>query len=128
MDLLWKCTALGLVASLLGLALKKENGEQTLLLGLAAAAMILTAALGSLSGVEETIRRAGERGGLSPAYTVPVLKSLGISILGKLSAGFCRDAGQGTVAAALELMCVCAVLAVSLPLVQGLLDVVFAYA
>jgi len=128
METLWRCAALGVLAALLGLALKKENGEQALLLGLTAAVMIFLAALESFAGVEETIRRAGERGGLSSALTVPVLKSLGISILGKLTAGFCRDAGQGTLAAALELACVCAILTVSLPLLQGLLDVVFAYA
>ena len=56
MELLWKCAALGIAASLLGLAVRKEREEQALLLGLAAAAMIVTAAVQSLSGAEELLR------------------------------------------------------------------------
>ena len=37
MEVLWKCAALGIAASLLSLAMRKEREEQALLLGLAAA-------------------------------------------------------------------------------------------
>lgn len=128
MELLWKCAALGIAASLLGLAVRKEREEQALLLGLAAAAMIVTAAVQSLSGAEELLRRAGEQAGLTTMLTVPVLKSLGLALLGRFSASVCRDAGQASAASAVELATACAVLCVSLPLLQSLLELVFAYA
>ncbi len=128
MELLWKCAALGIAASLLGLAVRKEREDQALLLGLAAAGMIVTAAVQSLSGAEELLRRAGERAGLTTMLTVPVLKSLGLALLGRFSASVCRDAGQASAAFAVELATACAVLCVSLPLLQSLLELVFAYA
>ena len=128
MDFLWKCAALGITASLLGLTLRKEREEQALLLGLAAAALIFVSALQSLQGVEELLRRDGERAGLTAALTAPVLKSLGLALLGRFSADLCRDAGQALAAHAVELACACAVLCVSLPLLQSLLQLVFDYA
>ena len=128
MELMWKCAALGVSASLLGLAVRREREEQALLLGLAAAAMIFAAAIGSLQGTEELLRRAGERSGLSPALTLPVVKSLGLALLGRFAAQLCRDAGQAAAAAAVELASTCAILCVSLPLLQSLIELVFAYA
>jgi stage III sporulation protein AD len=127
MELMWKCAALAVSASLLGLAVRREREEQALLLGLAAAVMILASAIGSLKSTEELLRSAGERAGLSPALTLPVLKSLGLALLGRISAGICRDAGQAASASAVELASVCAILCVSLPLLQSLLELVFAY-
>ncbi len=119
---------MGITASLLGLAVGKERGEQALLLGMAAAAMIFVSAVQSLGETEALLRRAGERAGLTSALTIPVLKSLGLALLGRFSADLCRDAGQALAAHAVELACACAVLCVSLPLLQSLLQLVFDYA
>ncbi len=127
METLWKCAALGLTASVLALLARRHSEEQALLLGAAAAVMILLTALQSLESLGSLLRRAENGSGLGAEFTVPVLKSLGLSILGKLSAGFCRDLGQNAAASALELASVCAILCVSLPLLQSLLDIVFAY-
>ena len=127
MELLWKCAGLAITAALLGLAVKKEREEQSLLLGFCAAAMILTSALTGLGDVEALLRRASERGGLSPMLMTPVLKSLGLALLGKFTAGLCRDAGQASAAAAVELASTCAILCVSMPLLENLLDIVFSF-
>ncbi len=127
METLWKCAVLGLTASLLALAFRKQNEEQALLLGIGAAVLILLAALPRLGELMPLLRRAEERSGLTAEFTVPVLKCLGLSLLGKFSAGFCRDLGQSSTAAALELASVCAILCVSVPLLKSLMDIVFAY-
>ena len=125
---MWKCAALGVSASLLGLVVRREREEQASLLGLAAAVMIFAAAVGSLGDTEAVLRRAMERAALRPALMLPVLKSLGVALLGRLSAQLCRDAGQAAAAAAVELASTCAVLCVSLPLLQSLIELVFAFA
>ena len=114
-------------ASLLGLAVKREREGQALLLGLAAAGMILTAAIRSLSEVESLLRQATERADLSASLTVPVLKSLGLALLGRFTAELCREAGQNAAASAVELAATCAILCVSVPLLQSLLEVVFSF-
>ena len=127
MELVWKCTFLGVAASLLGLLLRRSGEEKTLLLGAAATAMIALACLRSLGEAEALFSGLWERSGLAPSLLLPVIKSLGLALLGRFSAGFCRDSGQGTAAQAVELASVCAILCVSVPLLQSLVDVVFAY-
>lgn len=122
---MWKCAALGLTAALLGLLLRKDGGEQAALLGMAAAAIITVEALGSLSGAEAFFRSTAERAGLKPALTIPVVKSLGLALVGKLGAELCRDAGQSAAASAVEFASVCSILCVSLPLLQELAEAVF---
>ena len=48
----------------------------------------------------------------------PVVKTVLLSILTKLTAEFCRSAGEGGLASAMELSGGAAVLAVSLPLIR----------
>lgn len=127
MALMWKCVAVGLTAALLGILLRKDSGEQAALLGLAAAAVITVEALGSLRDAEEFFRNASERSGLRPTLTIPVAKSLGLALTGKLGADLCRDAGQSATASAIELASACLILCVAVPLLRELAEVVFAF-
>lgn len=122
-----KCLAVGLTAALLGLLLRKSSGEQAALIGLAAAVVITLEALGSLRDAEEFFRNASERSGLRPTLTIPVVKSLGMALTGKLGADLCRDAGQSATASAIELASACLILCVAVPLLQELAEVVFAF-
>ena len=56
--------------------------------------------------------------GVSAALTLPVLKSLGITVVGRFSGEICRDAGQSAVASALETCSAAAALYAALPLVK----------
>ena len=127
MALMWKCVAVGLTAALLGILLRKDSGEQAALLGLAAAAVITVEALGSLRDAEEFFRNASGRSGLRPTLTIPVVKSLGMALTGKLGADLCRDAGQSATASAIELASACLILCVAVPLLRELAEVVFAF-
>ena len=127
MELLWKCAVIAVSASLLGLTLRRSGEEHGLLLGLAASALILLAALQGLTGVEAVFGSLWERSGLAPALTLPVLKSLGLALLGKLASGVCRDSGQTAAAYSVELAAVCAILCVSVPLLRSLAEVVFSF-
>ena len=55
---------------------------------------------------------------LGAALTLPVLKSLGITVVGRGSAELCRDAGQSAAASALETCSAAAALYAALPLVK----------
>ena len=127
MELMGKCLAVGLTAALLGLLLRKSSGEQAALIGLAAAAVITLEALGSLRDAEEFFRNASERSGLRSTLTIPVVKSLGMALTGKLGADLCRDAGQSATASAIELASACLILCVAVPLLRELAEVVFAF-
>ena len=68
------------------------------------------------------IDRLTDLAGISRAVFGPVLKATAIGLLTQIAAGFCRDAGEGALAGALELGGVLAILYVSLPLFSAVLD------
>jgi stage III sporulation protein AD len=96
MDILIRGAVIGIVASVIGLMIKKNSPEMALLLSVSAGVVILYFALSMLSGIKVFIQELADSAGLSPAILSPVLKNIGIAIAGKLTSDFCRDAGQAT--------------------------------
>ena len=125
MELLWKCAAIGVTAAALGLSIRKRSEEQAFLLGVLAAVTILCGILNAAEPLTGLVRTLEQRSGLASELLEPVLKSLGLSILGRLSQGFCRDAGQSAAASAIELATAFSILCAAVPLIEALLDVVF---
>lgn len=125
MDGLWKSAAIAVTAAVLALTLKKRSEEQSFLLGLLAAVLILGGMLNAAEALTSLLQKFARNGELLPGMLVPVMKSLGLAILGKLTESFCRDAGQSALASAMELATSCAILCAALPLLEGLSDTVF---
>lgn len=125
MDSLWKSAAIAVTAAVLALTLKKRSEEQSFLLGILAAVMILTGMLNAAESLTGLLQKFTRKGDILPGMLVPVMKSLGLAILGKLTESFCRDAGQSALASAMELATSCAILCAALPLLESLSDTVF---
>ena len=60
--------------------------------------------------------------GLSPQVVGPVVKTAGVAIVTRLSADFCKDAGEGGLASAVELAGTVLALAAVLPLMTAVVD------
>ena len=118
MELVWKAAVLGAAAALLGLLLQKTEPAQALLLGLAAAGAVLLLTLGLFRELRAVFEDLCREAGIGAALTLPVLKSLGITVVGRSSAELCRDAGQSAAASALETCTAAAALYTALPLVR----------
>ena len=122
---MWKCAAIGVTAAALGLSIRKHSEEQAFLLGLLSALIILCGVLSAAEPVADLIRTLQQKSGVSSELLTPIIKSLGLSVLGGLAEGFCRDAGQRAAASAVELATAFSILCAAVPLVDTLLDVVF---
>lgn len=119
-----KAAALALVACVSTLAMKKYAPEHALLLGVCTAGAICALALPVLGRVLELWREIAAAAELSGAVLTPVSKCVGLGLLTRLCADFCRDGGSSTTATAVELVgCVCALLAAS-PLMLMLLELI----
>lgn len=116
--------ALAVAAALCALVVKREAGGAALVLGLAAGAVILGQVLGAAEAVRALMDELGERAGLSPAVLDPVIKTLGIAILTRISSEVCRDAGESGIAAAVETAGAVLALWIALPLLRAVLDTV----
>ncbi len=124
MDIVIKAAAAAMIAVLCILLIKKSNQELALAAAIAVTAVICFAAVGMISEVIELLRYAIECTGLSAAVFMPVLKCAGIAIVVHISTGFCKDAGQNSIASALEIVGSAAALFTALPLIRSLLDTI----
>jgi stage III sporulation protein AD len=113
-----------LITVVLGLALKKQGKDITLLLGLAVCSMVLAAAAYYLEPVVELIHRLQELSGMNMEFLSVLLKSVGIGLLSEIAAMVCADAGETALGKAIGILATGAILWLSLPIMVALLDLV----
>ena len=119
MEAMAKLTAVGVTAVVLSAVLKKNTPELALLLALAAGLWMLALAAGGLGAAVELMEELAGQAGLSEALLEPVIKTVALSILTRLTAEICRSAGEGGVAAFVETAGTALALLAALPLVRA---------
>lgn len=102
-------------AAVVAALLKRTDKELALLLSIAACTVIFTAAASQLSLLVEQITAVATQS-LAADVLPPVLKAVGIAVVGQLAVNACKDAGESAMAYTVQLAAKIAVLAVSLPL------------
>lgn len=124
MESIVKIAAIAVAAALCAVTVRKQTPELAAAIALTAGALLLgltLPALESVTGLMETLR---ETTGIAPAVLAPVVKTVGISIVTKVTAEICRDAKEGGIAAFTETAGVACALFAALPLVEMVWKVV----
>ena len=119
MEAMAKLTAVGVTAVVLSAVLKKNTPELALLLVLAAGLWMLSLVASGLGAIVALMEELARQAGLSEALLEPVVKTVALSILTKLTVELCRSAGEGGVAAFVETAGAVLALLVALPLIQA---------
>ena len=119
MEAMAKLTAVGVTAVVLSAVLKKNTPELALLLVLAAGLWMLSLVASGLGAIVALMEELAQQAGLSEALLEPVVKTVALSILTKLTVELCRPAGEGGVAAFVETAGAVLALLVALPLIQA---------
>ena len=109
MEAMAKLAAVGVTAVVLSAVLRKNTPELALLLALAA----------GLGAVVELMNELAEQAGLSEVLLEPVVKTVALSILTRLTVEICRSAGEGGVAAFVETAGAVLALLAALPLIRA---------
>lgn len=124
METATQVAALAVIGAVCATVVKKQVPDLALVLSLCAAALVLTLGLTALGPIRTLMDTLAQRSGLSAAVLAPVLKTLGISILCRISSELCRDAGEGGLAVAVEVAGGISALLVCLPLFEAVLGLV----
>ena len=102
MDLMVKVAAGAITAAVLGVVLRKNTPELALLLALAAGLWMVALVADGLGAVVALMEELTSLAGLSEELLEPVVKTVALSILTRLTAEVCKSAGEGGVAAFVE--------------------------
>ena len=119
-----KIAAVAIAAALCAVVVKKQVRELALVLALAAGTVILTAALGALESVRALLDELAQLAGLEPAVLAPVVKTVGVAIITRVTVEVCKDAGEGGIAAFVEIAGSAVALYLALPLVRAVLSAI----
>lgn len=122
MDII-KITCLGLSALFIILLLRKLNSDYAMYVSLFINLAITFFSFGILIPVFNYIKELSYTTGFSNLYSI-LFKSTGICLLCSFAAEICRDSGEASIAARIELAGKCTLIAYSLPLIKE----VFGYA
>ena len=124
MALFWKAAAGLLIAGVLVLTVGRQEKDLSLLLGMGACIMAVTAGLSFLEPVLSFLRRLEELADLQTGVLPVLLKITGIGLVSEVGAVVLSDSGNASLARGLQLLGSCVILWLSLPVFEALLELV----
>ena len=119
MDGMVQVAAVGVTAALLAGVLRRGAPEFSLVLVLCAGAWMLLTAADSLGAAVALMEELSALAGLDEALLEPVVKTVALSILTRLTAEVCRASGEGGLAAFVETAGTILALGAALPLARA---------
>lgn len=119
MDGMVQVAAVGVTAALLAGVLRRGAPEFSLVLVLCAGAWMLLTAADSLGAAVALMEELAGLAGLDEALLEPVIKTVALSILTRLTAEVCRASGEGGLAAFVETAGTVLALGAALPLARA---------
>lgn len=124
MDGYLKAVAAALITAVLGLVLAKQGKDTALLLTILVCTMILSVSVGYLKTTLQFFETLERIVGLEGDHFRILLKVVGIGVAGEMASMICADAGNAALGKALQILGTVLILCLSLPLFQGLLDLI----
>ena len=121
---IYSIAAVGIVGALICVLLKQYRPELAILSGIGISVYILTGVIDLLFDAISFFKELTERSGLSSLAVQTILKCVGISLITEFASDTCRDAGETSLAARVELFGRVASLIVSIPLFKEFIELI----
>lgn len=119
-----KAVAVALITAVICLVLAKQGKDTAVLLTVLGCVLILGAAMGYLNTVLRFFDTLERIVGLEGDHFQILLKVVGIGMVGEMASMVCADAGNAALGKALQILGSILILCLSLPLFQGLLELI----
>lgn len=124
MDGFFQAVAAVLLTVVLGLVLSRQSKEAALLLTLGVCCMVVCVAVQFFEPVLAFWQQLRQVGQLDGDWVTILMKAVGIGLIAEIAALVCSDAGNASLAKAIGILSSAVMLWLSLPLLQGLLELV----
>ena len=122
MDLFWKTVGAALISAILTSLLERQNRDYSIMLTVAASAMVSIAAAKLMEPVLSYLGQLEALGNLSSDLLLSLIKVFGIGMTGEIAASVCNDAGNTSLGKELRFLANAAILYVSVPIYASLTD------
>ena len=122
MSMIYKTIGIAMTAIVLCLFVGKQNKDIAALISIAACCFILFSALGYLEPILSFIDDLTTFANIDRSFMQILIKSVGIGLISEIAALLCADAGNAALGKTIQIMAVCGILWLSLPLFSSLID------
>ena len=124
MEIFIKASAAILIAAIFSVILAKNGKDISILLSLSVCCMVLLLAGTYLRPVLDFVMNLTNLGELKPELINALLKITGIGMISQIVTLVCMDAGNQTLAKALQIMTSALILCLSIPLLEEMLSLI----
>ena len=118
-----KIGLIGIAAIFLAAPLRKEKGEFSMLIVLVAGMLVFVYALARMQTILAFLKELIDRLPRDEAYLTPPLKMRGCTNVAEFAANFSRESGYSSLAGQMELFAKLSIIALSIPELMYLVDV-----
>jgi stage III sporulation protein AD len=118
-----RVTGLAIASIILLALLRRVKPEIAIVLGVACAVIILMVAVSKLGELIGLVRDLVSGAGVNPGYAALLVRMIAIAFVAEFGADICRDAGEDSVARAVETVGKVMVLVLAVPIVRAVLEV-----
>ncbi|MBR2517595.1 stage III sporulation protein AD [Geobacillus stearothermophilus] len=115
---------LGLVATFLVVLLQEQKSSLSFLLTVFVGCTIFLLLVDQISNILLTLREMAEGAHIQMVYLEMMLKIIGIAYIAEFAAQISKDAGQGAIAAKIELGGKIVILALAVPILTAIIEAV----
>jgi stage III sporulation protein AD len=119
-----KVALIGVFVTFLSLLLSREKSEYGIVIGIGAGLLIFSLLLSQVGTVIGFLEELTGRLSIGDGYLGILLKLLGITYVAEFASSICRDAGYSSLAGQIELFAKISILALSIPTVTYILELV----
>lgn len=119
-----KIIGISLAGAVLSLLIKRQRPELAIAIPMLTAAVVLTICVPYLTEVIDGFSELADASGVTLPHMQIVLRIIGIAYICQFASDICRDAGEISIAAKIELGGKIIIIAVSMPVINDLLALV----
>lgn len=124
MDEVIKIIGIGLISLIIVIIVKQYRPEFAIYISLIAGVLILSIAMGKLTSIINLLQSISNKAGINNEFLAILLKITGIAFLSEFAISICKDSGEGAIASKVELASKVIIIAMSLPIISNLLEVI----
>ena len=119
---IWQIVGLALIVTILSVVLKQFRPDIALQLSILAGATIFILIISKIKIIVDLLQTLADQANISSYYLIIVLKIVGVAYLAEFGAQICRDAGEGALAAKIEMAAKVGVIVLAIPIIVAITE------
>lgn len=119
-----KIIGVGLIALIIIVIMKQYKPDFVIYISLIAGTIIIFMILDKLSGIVSLLSTLASKASMNSEFLLILLKITGIAFLTEFAVSICKDSGESAIASKIDLGGKILIMAVSIPIISSLLELV----